>query len=46
VSWLLAIIGAVAPFAAIIALIAGLAFWIRRRFTRRGRPAGPSPADG
>jgi len=44
-SWLLAIIGAVAPFAAIIALIGGLAYWARRWFTRRGRQPGSSPAD-
>ena len=44
-SWLLAIIGAVAPFAAIIALIGGLAYVGRRRFTRPGRQAGSSPAD-
>jgi hypothetical protein len=43
-SWLLAIIGAVAPFAAIIALIGGLAYVGRRWFTRRGRQAGSSPA--
>jgi len=43
-SWLLAIIGAVAPFAVIIALIGGLAYAGRRRFTRRGRQAGSSPA--
>ena len=35
VSWLLTIIGAVAPFAAVIAVIGGLAWWGRRRFTRR-----------
>ena len=45
VSWLLAIIGAVAPFAAIIALIGGLAYVGRRRFSRPGRQAGSSPAD-
>jgi Domain of unknown function (DUF4349) len=43
-SWLLAIIGAVAPFAAIIALLGGLVYVGRRWFTRRGRPAGSSPA--
>jgi hypothetical protein len=41
-SWLLAIIGAVAPFAAIIALIGGLGYVGRRRFGRRGRPVGSS----
>jgi hypothetical protein len=44
-SWLLAIIGAVAPFAAIIALIGGLGYLGRRRFSRRGRRAGFPPAD-
>ena len=38
VSWLLAIIGAVAPFAAIIALIGGLGYWARHRFSRRRPP--------
>jgi len=37
VSWLLAIIGAAAPFAAIIAAIGGLAYWVRRKLTRRGQ---------
>jgi hypothetical protein len=45
VSWLLAIVGAVAPFAAIIAAMAGLAYLGRRRFIRRGRQAGPAAAD-
>lgn len=34
-SWLLTILGAVAPFAAVLAVIGGLAWWARRRFTRR-----------
>lgn len=34
-SWLLTILGAVAPFAAVLAAIGGLAWWARRRFTRR-----------
>jgi hypothetical protein len=42
VSWLLAIIGAVAPFAAILALIGGLAYWVRRKLTRRGQTAAGS----
>jgi hypothetical protein len=42
-SWLLTILGAVAPFAAVIAVIAGLAWWGRRRFTRRRQqPTDPS----
>jgi len=41
VSWFLAIVGAVAPFAAVVALLGALAFWIRRRLAQRGqRPAG------
>jgi hypothetical protein len=39
VSWLLTIIGAVAPFAAALAVIGGLAWWGRRRLRRRQRPA-------
>jgi hypothetical protein len=35
VSWFLAILGAVAPFAAVVALLSALAYWIRRRHTRR-----------
>jgi hypothetical protein len=41
VDWLLAIVGAVAPFAAIVVVIAGGAWWIRRRIAR-----GASTADG
>ena len=37
-SWLLTILGAVAPFAAVLAVIGGLAWWARRRFTRRQQP--------
>lgn len=43
-SWLLAIAGAVAPFAAIIAIIGYLGYRARRWFLRRGLPR-PSPAD-
>jgi hypothetical protein len=43
-SWLLAIIGAVAPFAAVIAVIGGLGYLVRRWYVRRGRRAGASPA--
>jgi Domain of unknown function (DUF4349) len=35
VSWLLAIIGAVAPFAAVAAALGYLAYWIRRRLAHR-----------
>jgi len=41
-SWLLTILGAVAPFAAVLAVIGGLAWWARRRFTRRQQ----QPTDG
>ncbi|MGH3281335.1 MAG: DUF4349 domain-containing protein, partial [Trebonia sp.] len=37
VSWLLTVIGAVAPFAAVVAVIGGLAWWGRRRVTGRRR---------
>ena len=42
VDWLLAIVGAVAPFAAIVVVIAGGAWWIRRRITRGASAAGES----
>jgi Domain of unknown function (DUF4349) len=35
VSWLLTVIGAVAPFAAVLAVIAGVVWWARRRVARR-----------
>ena len=41
--WLLAFIGAVAPFAAAVAVIAGGAWWVRRR-VRRGAGAAGGPA--
>jgi hypothetical protein len=37
VSWFLAIIGAVAPFAAVVAVLSCLAYWLRRRLAHRGR---------
>ncbi len=37
-SWLLAIIGAVLPFAAVIAALGAAGYWVRRRLARR-RPA-------
>lgn len=37
VSWFLAIIGAVAPFAGAVAVVGGLAFWIRRRLAHRSQ---------
>jgi Domain of unknown function (DUF4349) len=42
VDWLLAIVGAVAPFAAIVVVIAGGAWWVRRRMTRGASAAGES----
>lgn len=35
VSWLLTIVGAVAPFAAVLAVIGGVIWWSRRRVARR-----------
>jgi hypothetical protein len=35
VSWLLTIVGAVAPFAAVLAVIGGFVWWSRRRVARR-----------
>jgi hypothetical protein len=48
VSWLLAIIGAVAPFAAVIAVAGVAALWVRRRLAvRASRAAGSAGgADG
>jgi len=41
IDWLLASIGAVAPFAAVVAVIGGAVWWARRRVADRGRtPAG------
>jgi hypothetical protein len=42
VSWFLAIVGAVAPFAAVAAALGYLAYWIRRRLAHRSH----TPADG
>lgn len=44
VSWFLAIVGAVAPFAAAVALLGGLAYRIRRRLVQRGQR--PAELDG
>jgi len=48
VSWLLAIIGAVAPFAVVLAVAGAAAFWIRRRLAARASRAAGSAggADG
>jgi hypothetical protein len=45
VSWLLAIIGAAAPFAAVVAVLGFAAYWVRRRLTARARGAGAGSAD-
>jgi Domain of unknown function (DUF4349) len=42
--WLVTVIGAVAPFAAVLALAGGLVWWVRRRLTRR-RNSRPEAAD-
>ena len=46
VSWLLTVIGAVAPFVAVIVVAGGLGWWGRRRLNQRrqGPPASPSPS--
>jgi hypothetical protein len=48
VSWLLAIIGAVAPFAAVVAVAGVAALWVRRRLAARASHAAGSSggADG
>ena len=47
VSWLLAIIGAIAPFAAVVAVAGLAALWVRRRFTARAsRPADSAGSAG
>ncbi len=44
-SWLLTVIGAVAPFAAVVALAGALGWWARRRLIRgRRRPGSPAAA--
>jgi hypothetical protein len=47
IDWILAIIGAVAPFAAALAVLAALAWWIRRRLQRHPAPTPvPDAAAG
>jgi Domain of unknown function (DUF4349) len=41
VSWLLAILGAVAPFVAAVAVVGGLAWWGRRRLVQRHQARKP-----
>ncbi len=45
IDWLLAIIGAVAPFAAAVAVLAVIGWWIRRRVRRAPTPT-PTPSAG
>ena len=46
-SWLLTVIGAVAPFAAVVLVVGGLGWWARRRTARgRRRPDTPAAAPG
>jgi Domain of unknown function (DUF4349) len=42
VSWLLAVIGAIAPFAAVVAVAGAAALWVRRRLTARTSRAADS----
>jgi hypothetical protein len=42
IDWLLAVIGAVAPFAAVVVVIGGGVWWARRRLARGGQAAGPT----
>jgi len=44
VSWLLAIIGAVAPFAVVVAALGFAGYWVRRRLMARARPGGAGSA--
>jgi hypothetical protein len=46
VSWLLAIIGAVAPFAAVVAVLGFAAYRVRRWLIARGRVGGAGHASG
>jgi hypothetical protein len=47
VSWLLAIIGAIAPFAAVVAVAGAAALWVRRRLAARtSRPADSAGSAG
>lgn len=43
ISWLLTVIGAVAPFLAVIAVVGGLGWWSRRRLQQRRQPPPASP---
>ncbi len=47
ISWLLTVLGAVAPFAAVVLVVGGLGWWARRRIARgRRRPDTPAAASG
>ena len=43
VSWLLTVIGAVAPFLAVVVVAGGLGWWSRRRLRQRRQPPPASP---
>jgi predicted lipid-binding transport protein (Tim44 family) len=43
ISWLLTVLGAVAPFLAVIAVVGGLGWWSRRRLQQRRQPPPASP---
>jgi hypothetical protein len=43
ISWLLTVIGAVAPFLAVVVVVGGLAWWSRRRLNQRRQPPPASP---
>jgi hypothetical protein len=44
IDWLLAFIGAVAPFAAVVAVIGGAVWWVRRRVARGANARGGNAA--
>ena len=46
VSWLLTVIGAVAPFLAVIVVVGGLGWWSRRRLQQRRQPPAAPRAGG
>ncbi|HTR91957.1 MAG TPA: DUF4349 domain-containing protein [Trebonia sp.] len=43
ISWLLTVIGAVAPFLGVIVVLGGLGWWSRRRLNQRRQPPPASP---
>jgi Domain of unknown function (DUF4349) len=46
IDWLLAFLGAVAPFAAVVAVLGGAVWWVRRRVARSGASARGADAAG